>query len=203
VQVLAEALLTLATVQGFPLYVGQGTCWRGWALALQGQGATGLEQMRQGLAAIVATGYVLSQQIYLVLLAEAAGHIGQVEEGLRCVAEAIMVLETNERGDMLAEAYRLQGELWLRHAIPDTIQAEACFQKALTIARRQQARAWELRTAMSLARLWQQQGQGAAAYQVLAEVYGWFTEGFETADLQEAKALLAMLAGRAGYDLTC
>ena len=83
VQALAEALLALATAQGFPLYVGFGTCWRGWALALQGQGAAGLEQMRQGLAAIVATGQTLSQQICLVLLAEAAGHIGQVEEGLR------------------------------------------------------------------------------------------------------------------------
>ena len=101
------------------------------------------------------------------------------------------------------EAYRLQGELLLRHAIPDTAQAEACFQKALAIARHQQARSWELRVAMSLARLWQQQGKGAAAYQVLAEVYSWFTEGFETADLQEAKALLAILARSAGYDLTC
>ena len=85
------------------------------------------------------------------------------------------------------EAYRLQGELLLRHAIPDTAQAEACFQKALAIARHEQARSWELRVAMSLARLWQQQGKGAAAYQVLAEVYSWFTEGFETAALQEAK----------------
>jgi DNA-binding winged helix-turn-helix (wHTH) protein/tetratricopeptide (TPR) repeat protein len=155
------------------------------------------------LAAIVATGHTLSQQIYLVLLAEAAGHTGQVEEGLRLIAEAVMMLEANERGDMLAGAYRVQGELLLRHAIPDTTQAEACFQKALTIARRQQAKSWELRVAMSLARLWQQQGKGAAAYQVLAEVYSWFTEGFETADLQEAKALLAMLAGSSGYDLTC
>ena len=99
---------------------------------------------------------------------------------------------------MLAEAYRVQGELLRRHAVPDTAQAETCFQQALAIARRQQAKSWELRAALSLARLWQQQHKDAAAYQVLAEVYGWFTEGFETADLREARALLGVLAGSTG-----
>jgi predicted ATPase len=183
VQAQAEALMTLATVQGFPLYAGFGTCW-------QGQGAVGLDQMRQGLAAIVATGQTLSQQIYLVLLAEVAGHTGQVDEGLRLVAEAITTLGISGRGDMLAEAYRVQGELLLRQTIPEVTQAEACFQQALAIARRQQAKSWELRAAMSLSRLWQQQGQQDAARQLLAPLYSWFTEGFDTADLQEAKALL-------------
>ena len=182
-QAQAEALMTLATVQGFPLYAGFGTCW-------QGQGAVGLDQMRQGLAAIVATGQTLSQQIYLVLLAEVAGHTGQVDEGLRLVAEAITTLGISGRGDMLAEAYRVQGELLLRQTIPEVTQAEACFQQALAIARRQQAKSWELRAAMSLSRLWQQQGQQDAARQLLAPLYSWFTEGFDTADLQEAKALL-------------
>ena len=150
VQAQAEALLTLATAQGFPLYVGYGTCWRGWALAMQGQGEAGLAQMRQGLAAVLATGQTLARPLCLVLLAEAAGHVGQVEEGLRLLAEALAAFEASGRGDLLAEAYRLQGELLLRQAVPDAAQAEACFQQALAIARRQQAKSWELRAAMSL-----------------------------------------------------
>ena len=89
--------------------------------------------------------------------------------------------------------FRLKGELLLRQAVPDASQAEACFRQALAIARRQQAKSWELRAAVSLSRLWQQQGKRAEAYRLLAEVYGWFTEGFDTHDLQEAKALLAAL----------
>ena len=117
---------------------------------MQGQGEAGLAQLQQGLAALLATGQELLRPLCLVLLAEAAGHAGQVEEGLRLLAEALAVLETSGRGDMLAEAYRLQGELLLRQAVPDAAQAEACFQQALAIARRQQAKSWELRAAMSL-----------------------------------------------------
>ena len=99
----------------------------------------------------------------------------------------------SQRGDLLAETYRLQGELLLARATGQDTEAEACFRQALDIARRQQAKSWELRAAMSLARLWQRQGKRDAARQVLTEVYGWFTEGFDTADLQEAKALLDQL----------
>ena len=159
VQAQADALLTLATAQGFPPLVGFGTCWRGWALAMQGQDEAGLAQLRQGLAAIMATGQTLSQPLCLVLLAEAAGHAGQVEEGLRVLAEALTTFEASGRGDMLAEVYRLQGALLLRQAVPDAAQAEACFQQALALARRQQAKSWELRAATSLSRLWQQQGK--------------------------------------------
>jgi class 3 adenylate cyclase/predicted ATPase len=194
VQAQAEALLTLATTQGFPLYIGFGTCWRGWALAMQGQGEVGLAQIRQGLAAVLATGQMLARPIWLTLLAEAAGHAGHLEEGLRLLAEALAAFEASKRGDMLAEVYRLQGTLLLQQAIPDAVQAEACFQHALTIARRQQAKSWELRAAMSVARLWQHQGRHIEAYDLLAPVYGWFTEGFDTADLQEARALLAALS---------
>jgi predicted ATPase len=133
---------------------------------------------------------MLARSFCLVLLAEAAGHIGQVEEGLRLLTEALAVFKASGRGDLLAEAYRLQGELLLRRARPKAAQAEACFQQALAIARRQQAKSWELRAAVSLSRLWQQQGKPDAARQVLAPLYSWFTEGFDTADLQEAKALL-------------
>jgi class 3 adenylate cyclase/predicted ATPase len=136
VQAQAEALLTLATTQGFPVWVGFGTFWRGWALAMQGQDAAGLAQLHQGMAAVLATGQTLSQPLCLVLLAKAAGHAGQVEEGLHLLAEALAALEESGRGDLLAEAYRLQGELLLRQTVPDVAQAEACFQQALAIARR-------------------------------------------------------------------
>ena len=121
-------------------------------------------------------------------------HTGQVDEGLRVMAEALVAIEASERYELLAEAYRLQGALLLRQAVPDAHRAEACFQQALTIARRQQAKSWELRAATSLARLWQRQGKRDDARALLAPLYGWFTEGFDTADLQEAKALLEELA---------
>jgi predicted ATPase len=192
VQAQADALLTLATAQEFPLWIGFGTCWWGWVLTMQGQCEVGLAQLRQGLSALLATGQALSH-ICLVLFAEAAGHAGQVEEDLRLLAEALTALEASQRGDLLAETYRLQGELRLRQAVPDAAQAEACFHQALAIARRQQAKSWELRAAMSLSRLWQQQGKRDGAHALLAPIYGWFTEGFDTADLQEAKALLEEL----------
>ena len=190
VQAQAEALLRLATRQGFPLFVGCGTSWRGWVLARQGQGEVGLAHLRQGLAAVVATGQELMRPYCLVVLAEAAGQVDQVEEGLHLLAEAVGVLEAHEQGDLRAEAYRLRGALLLRQATPDAAQAEACFQQALAVARRQQAKSWELRAAMNLARLWQRQGKRDDARALLAPIYGWFTEGFDTADLQEAKALL-------------
>jgi predicted ATPase len=191
VQAQAEALLTPATAQGFPLYAAYATCWRGWALAMQGQGEAGLGQMRQGLAAILDMGQTLARPLCLVLMAEVMGHTGRIAEGLHLLGEALTVMAKSGRGDLLAEAYRLQGEFLRRQAAPDAIQAEACFQQALTIARRQQAKSWELRAAMSLSRLWQQQGKRDEACELLAPIYGWFSEGFDTADLQEAKALLA------------
>ena len=111
VQAQADALLTLATVQEFPLWVGHGTFWQGWALAMQGQGEAGLAQMHQGLAAVLATGQTLSQPYQLVLLAEAAGHAGQLEEGLHWLTEALTAFAASGRGDLLAEAYRLQGDI--------------------------------------------------------------------------------------------
>jgi predicted ATPase len=193
VQAQADALLTLSTVQGFPLWARFGTFWWGWALAVQGQGEAGLAQMRQGMTAVLATGQTLSRPLGLVLLAEAAEHVGQVEEGLRLLAEALTAFEASGRGDMLAETYRLHGKLLLRQAVPDAAQAEACFQQALAVARCQQAKSWELRAAMSLSRLWQQQGKNKEAHHLLAPIYDWFTEGFDTADLQEARALLEEL----------
>jgi DNA-binding winged helix-turn-helix (wHTH) protein/predicted ATPase len=194
VQAQAEALIPLGMAQGFPLWEGFGTFWRGWVLARQGQDVTGLAEMRQGLALVEASGQTVSRPLCLVLLAEAAACAGQVEEGLRLLAEAFTALETSGRGDMLAEAYRLQGELQRQQPAPDIAQAEVCFHRALAVARRQQAKSWELRAALSLCRLWQSQGRHTAARELLAPLYGCFTEGFDTADLLEAKALLEALA---------
>jgi predicted ATPase len=194
VQAQAEVLLSLATAQGFPLYMGYAMCWRGWALAMQGQGEAGLAQLHQGLAAALATGQTMARPFYLVLLAEIAGHAGQVAEGLRLLDEALEAFEASGRGDLLTEVYRLQGEFLLRQALPDPARAETCLQQALAIARRQQAKSWELRAATSLSRLWQQQGKDAEARELLAPFYSWFTEGFDTADLQEAQALLDALS---------
>jgi class 3 adenylate cyclase/predicted ATPase len=194
VQGQTEALLALATAQGLPLLVGFGTFWHGWVLVMQGQTEAGMAQIRQGMAVMVTLGQMNWRVLCLLLLAEANGSGGQVEQGLSLLAEVRTVVEANGQGDLLAEVYRLQGELLLRQTIPDATQAEACFQQALTVARRQQAKSWELRAATSLARLWQQQGKRQEAHELLAPIYGWFTEGFDTADLQEAKALLDALA---------
>jgi predicted ATPase len=127
------------------------------------------------------------------MLAEAYGKAGQAEEGLRLLAEALAHVDSTEERFYEAEVYWLKGELLLRQAIPDEAQAETCLHQALDIARHQQAKSWELRAAVSLSRLWQRQGKRAEARRLLAEVYGWFTEGFDTADLQEARTLLDAL----------
>jgi predicted ATPase len=142
------------------------------------------------MAAVRALGQEVWRPRCLVLLAEAAEHVGQVEEGLRLLVEALAAFEANGQGDLLAETYRLQGALLLRQTVLEAVQAEACFQQALAVAHHQQAKSWELRAAVSLSRLWQQQGKRDEARELLAPVYGWFTEGFDTADLQEAKTLL-------------
>jgi predicted ATPase len=129
------------------------------------------------------------------MLTEAHAAAGQAEAGLDVLAEALALVDRTEERYWEAELYRLKGELLLQQIVPDAPQAEACFQQALAIARCQQAKAWELRTAISLSRLWQQQGRRDEARALLAPVYHWFTEGFDTADLQDAKTLLEELEG--------
>ena len=160
---------------------------------MQDQSEPGLAQLRQGLEAMVTLKQERARPTYVLQLADANGHVGQAEEGWHLLAEDLTAFEANGQGDLLAEAYRLQDALLLWQAAPDAAQVEACFQQALAIARRQQAKSWELRASVSLSRLWQQ-GKGVEARQRLAEVYGWFTEGFDTVDLQEAQALLEELS---------
>jgi predicted ATPase len=193
-QARAEAAIVLAGEQGFTLWLAMGTILRGWAMAVQDQPAQGMAQLRQGLAAYRATGTTLAQPYWLALLAEAHLKAGQAKEGLRDIAEALAAVHDSGERCYEAELYRLQGEMLLARPPEPHAEVEACFCEALAVARRQQAKSLELRAAMSLSRLWQQQGKCKEAHDLLAPIYGWFTEGFDTADLQEAKALLEELS---------
>jgi predicted ATPase len=194
----AEALLTLAAEQGFTFRAMPATILRGWALAAAGQLEEGIGRMQEGLAKAWAAATEVCAPYWLALLAETYGKRGQSEEGLATLAEALaMVRRTGEQW-YEAELYRLTGTLTLQSPVPGSTshveEAEACFLKAIEIARRQQAKSLELRAVMSVSRLWQQQGKREEARELLAELYGWFTEGFDTKDLQEAKELLEELS---------
>jgi adenylate cyclase len=186
----AEAAVTLSTEQGFPFWLAHSTVLRGWALMTLGQEEVGLTQMRQGLTDFRASGAKLMVTYFLTLLAEGYSSLNQVEEGLNTLKEGVEVMERTGDHWWKAEVHRLQGDLLLRQATSDVAQVESCFRQALEVARHQQAKSLELRSATSLARLWQQQNKCQEAHDPLAPVYNWFTEGFDTADLVEAKALL-------------
>ena len=189
----AEAGLTLSTEHGFAYRVAWATILQGWALAARGHREEGVVRMREGLAAERATGAEAEAPYFLVLQAETYGKMGQPEEGLAALAEASALRQRTGEQWYEAELYRLKGVLLLERQGSQEAEAEACFFTAINVARKQHAKSWELRASTSLARLWQQQGKTAEARQLLAETYGWFTEGFDTKDLQEAKALLEEL----------
>jgi predicted ATPase len=194
----AEAEMALCTEHGFALYLARATILRGWALATQGQWEEGLRQMHQGLIAHRATGAEQFRPYCLGLLAETYREARQAEEGLGVLAEALAVVPRTGERAYEAELYRLNGALLRQQSSDHQAEAERCFHHALAIARNQQAKSFELRTATSLARLWHQQDKRQEAHDLLAPVYHWFTEGFDTLDLQEAKALLAALEGEHG-----
>jgi predicted ATPase len=191
----AEACVRLATAQGFPLWAATGTILRGWAQAMQGQGEEGLTQVRQGIAAMRATGAAAVVPYLYTVLADVCDHLGRPEDGLQALAEAHTLVEQQEVRWWEAEVCRLRGVFLLGQPGTPQAEAETWLQRALDIARHQQAKSLELRAAVSLARLWQQQGKHDEARALLAPVYSWFTEGFDTADLQEAQALLEELGG--------
>jgi class 3 adenylate cyclase/predicted ATPase len=190
----AEAALSLATDQGFPFWMAYNAMLYGWTLAHQGRAQEGIEQINQGLSAYRATGAELMRSYFLALLAEVHSVIGQPEAGLAVLAEALTHVNTTGERWYEPELYRLKGALLLQQTSDNATVAETCFHHALEIARNQQARSLELRAATSLARLWQQHGKRQAAHDLLAPVYHWFTEGFDTADLKDARALLDALA---------
>jgi class 3 adenylate cyclase/predicted ATPase len=209
VQKQAEATITLCKEQGFPYFLAAGTIFQGWALVNESGTEEGITQMQQGLAAWQAMGTEMIRPWYLALLADAYGKVGRLEEGLRSITEALAFADKN--GERMAEAvlYRLKGELTLRQFKVQgsklkvknlqsvihnpQLETEEYFLKAIDIARQQGAKLWELRATMSLARLWQRQGKQHEAHTMLSEIYGWFTEGFDTKDLQEAQVLLEEL----------
>jgi predicted ATPase len=190
----AAAAVALTTEQGFPYWAALGTSLHGWALAMEGQGEEGMAQVRQGIVSIRATGAAVFVPYFYTMLADISDHLGHVEDGLQALTEARILMEQQEERWWEAEVCRLRGVLLLRQMGTPQAEGEGWLQQALDVARRQEAKSLELRAAVSLARLWQQQGKRAEAHELLALVYGWFTEGFDTADLQEAKALLEALA---------
>jgi predicted ATPase len=189
----AEAAVALATAQGLPVWEAWGTSFRGWALAMQGQDEEGMALVRQGTAAWRAIGAAVVVPYFCTVPAEVSDHLGHTEDGLQALAAAHTLVEQHEERWWEAEVCRLRGVLLLKQPETPQAEAEAWLQRALDIARRQEAKALELRAAMSLSRLWLQQGKQAEAYERLTPIYDWFTEGFDTADLQEAKALLEEL----------
>jgi predicted ATPase len=188
----SEKTIAYAAEYGFPYWLTLGSMYKGWALAQQGQLDVGITQFLQGLEAYRATGAKLGLSWFLAVLAELYGKSGQIAEGLRAMAEARAHINHTEEVYYEAEVHRLTGELLLMQGGPEAT-AEVHLLQALEAARRQSAKSWELRAATRLSRLWQQQGKRANARELLTPIYGWFTEGFDTADLQEARALLEEL----------
>jgi predicted ATPase len=189
----AEILIPLCREQKYGLFEAYGMHLRGWALGQQGQTKEGLRQIHQGVATIRATGRGIVLSHFLALLAEAYGTIDQAEEGLHVLDGTLAQVHQTEERYYEAEIHRLKGVLLLQQNSDNQAEAETCFQQAIAIAQDQQAKSWELRAATSLARLWQPQGKRQEAYDLLAPVYNWFTEGFDTADLKDAKTLLDAL----------
>jgi predicted ATPase len=190
---LAEATVAQASEQQIQLGLTEGRLLRQWALAQENVRQADIDVMRQAITAYRRHGNTSGCVRYLVLIAEVQGRCGQIEDGLAGLAEAEALVDQTGEYLYLAELFRVKGEL-LQKAVDGGRQTretpEAYFLRALEITRQQQAKSLELRAAISLSRLWHRQGKRQAAHQLLAETYSWFTEGFDTADLQEAKALL-------------
>ncbi|WP_354683068.1 adenylate/guanylate cyclase domain-containing protein [Cupriavidus necator] len=200
----ADAAIALSTEQGFPFWLAWATVLKGWALAEEGNAEEGIARIREGVAAYQTLGAELARPRFLALLATAYASAGQARAGLEVLDDALAAVTNTGERYYEAELHRLKGELLLQcaDAGPRTPSgqeaAQACFQQAIEIARRQGAKSLELRAALSLARLWQQQGQTEAARQTLMCVHEAFTEGFDTADWQQARALLDALGQQAG-----
>jgi predicted ATPase len=184
---MAEAGLAFTTEQIIPFFAAHAMVLRGWALVEQGRCEEGIAGLRAGVQAYRATGANLESSYWLALQAEACGKLGRINEALAMVREALAEVERSGICYHEAELNRLEGELLLGL---DEERSEVCFHRAIEIARSQNAKSFELRAALSLAGLWHRRGRRTAAHDLLAPVYGWFTEGFDTADLKEAKALL-------------
>jgi predicted ATPase len=191
---LAKQLIAVADEHRFAFFSGCGQILQGWALAQHGNGQAAVQRIREGLSAAEATGWRSHEPGFLGLLAEALALAGAVDDGLTVLAEALGTAEESGARGADAELHRLRGDLLQRLPSSDSTQVEACFRTALAVAHEQGTRGYELRAAVSLARLLNTQGRRAEARDILAPVYTRFTEGFDTQDLKEAKALLGELA---------
>ncbi len=187
----AERLIALSVEHGWgPDYSGFATVLRGWAMAGQGRKEEAIEQIKEGTITHRTTGVELARPYFLTMLAEACIEAGRLDEGLSALTEALATADVNEVRIGKPEMHRLKGELLLREDDSNIGEAQNCFRRAVEIARKQSAKSLELRSTMSLARLLAKQGRRDEACAMLADIYGWFTEGFDTADLKDAKALL-------------
>jgi predicted ATPase len=184
--------LAVSTQHKLAYHIEGAFCNRGWALLQQEQYEAGIAVIRSSMEALRASGGSQGESHFLSLLAEAYGQTGRCEEGLITVDEALVLVAQNEERYYEAESHRIKGELLLK--LGDEAGAETRFHEALEVARRQNAKSLELRATVSLCRLWQQQGKSEEAQRILAGIYGWFTEGLDTADLQEAKTLFDSLS---------
>ena len=189
-----EELVALANEKGAPFWKALATINVGLLLAVDGNELDAIKMFTSGMAAYQSTGATLYRPQHFSYLASAYAEVSQFEEAWRCISEAMTAVETTKESWYEAEVNRVAGELALTMPEPDAAKAEGYYDRALTVARQQQAKSWELRAATSMARLWRDQGKPQQARELLAPVYGWFTEGFETRDLKEAKALLEELA---------
>jgi tetratricopeptide (TPR) repeat protein len=187
-------LLALADERGAPFWKALGTAVRGWLFTETGKASDAVRAINSGITSLRSTGAALYEPWHLWYLAMAYADLGQLDDARRCIEDALDKVESSKEKWCEAEVHRIAGEIALKSPQPDAAKAETYFERALTVARAQHAKSWELRAAMSMARLWRDQGKRDKARDLLAPVYGWFTEGFDTRDLKEARALLDELA---------
>jgi adenylate cyclase len=200
---LAQSLTTLAHEQKFIQYEASGIIQYGWTLAQYGQGEQGVREIQHGLVVTQHSGAEPHRPYYLALLADSYRTTGQIEEALGALTQALALVDKSGGHWYEADIHRLQGECLLVQSSANHTAAETCFQQAMAIAQHQNAKSFELRAATSLAKLWQQHGKRQEAYDLLAPVYHWFTEGFDTADLKDAKTLLDALASASRGNRSC
>jgi predicted ATPase len=192
---LVDELIPVADEKGAVQWKAYGMLFRGCILALTGRPLDTVQMITSALMSWRSTGATCWAPLFLPHLARAYAELGQFDDTWRSIREATTAVETTEERWFQAEVYRTAGEIALMEPEPDAAKAETYFERALAVARKQQAKSWELRAAMSMARLWRDQGKRHEARDLLAPIYGWFTEGFDTRDLKEAKALLNELHG--------
>jgi tetratricopeptide (TPR) repeat protein len=184
----------LAGEKGALFWTAHGMAQQGCLFGLTGKASNAVQMLTSGITAFRSTGSDSWIPARLSYLAKAYADLGQSDEASRYIGEAMMAVDTTKERWWEADIYRMAGEIALMSSEPDAVKAGAYFERALAVARKQQAKSWELRAAMSMARLWHDQDKRDEARDLLAPIYGWFTEGFDTRDLKEAKALLETLS---------